>query len=284
MSTMDGIKELEALCQTITIVSANTQGHPTDWRGQQASLAFAKFGISCITLLRLVPGSSYFTLAGPFAAWDLSAVASQCRSLMEAYYLLCYLVREPTTNEEKEFRQCLWDYHEAFERHEMLCIALPDATSLAKLAQALATQRTRLEASPHFQQLSPGHRKELLAGRSFKLESAIELSRKAGISENYYRSWYKYCSAFAHSAPFAIAQLDSFRAGAEEANHILGTLVQLASSFCAVAIRDFVSLFADQQASLDQKVKEAIARWEGILKWERSPCFNTGSDKPTGKP
>jgi hypothetical protein len=279
---MDGIKELEAFCHTITILSANTQGRPTDWRGQQVSLAFAKLGVTCITLLRLIPGSSCFTPAGSFAVWDLSAVASQCRSLMEAYFLLCYLVNDPAEDGKKEFRQRLWEYHEEFERHEMLRVALPNAASLPKVAQELASRRARLEANPHYQRLSAGHRKALLAGSSFKIESAIELSRMAGISENYYRSWYKYCSAFAHSAPFAIAHLDSFRAGTEEAKRILDTLVRLASGYCAVAIRDFVSLFPDQQSSLGQKMKESISRWEGILEWERSPWFNTGTDNLTG--
>lgn len=268
-----GLPTLERLAQALIDVSNRTMGRKTDWRGQQASLAFAKVGVTCMTFLRLIPGSSYYSPANQWAVWDLSAAASQARNLIEAYHLLCYLVQETPTEAEKQFRQWLWEYHEEFERHAMLRAAEPDSPNLSSVAQEVDARRTRLESSPVFQDLSSGNRQRLLEGKDFKVDGPIELSRKAGISENYYRSNYKYCSAFAHSAPFSISQLDAFKAGSPKAREVLGTLVSLACGYAALAIRDFTALFLDQLSALDPQTKDAIVFWEELLQWEKSPHF-----------
>lgn len=278
-----GLLALERLTRALIDVSMGTMGRETDWRGQQASLAFAKVSVTCMTFLRLIPGSSYYGPANQWAVWDLSAAASQARNLIEAYHLLCYLVHEPQEEPKKQFRQLLWEYHEEFERHAMLQAAVPDSRNLPQVAQEVAARQARLEGSPIFQALSPGNRQRLLEGRDFKLDGPIELSRKAGVSEYYYRSNYKYCSAFAHSAPFSISQLDAFKAGSPKAKEVMGTLVSLAAGYAALAIRDFATLFPDQLVALDEKTKDAIAFWESLLQWEKSPHFKgTASNGPEG--
>jgi hypothetical protein len=279
---MTGIENLQRVGQTLMTLSAGTQGRPTDWRGQQASLAFAKIGISCLTFLRLIPGSSSFGPAQNLAIWDLSAAASQCRNVIEAYYLLCYLVFNTSDKSETDFRQALWEYHEEFERHEMLRSAISDSKHLPSVEQELKRRQARLEASSFFSALTSGHRRQLLDGRNFKLESSIELSRKAGISEAYYRAQYKYCSAFAHSAPFALSQLDDFRADTPEAKQVLGTLVDTTLAYCTISIRDFISLFPDEKTASDPWVSQMILSWENILRWEKSPFFP--EPKPDAEP
>ncbi len=186
-------------------------------------------------------------------------------------------MHEPSAASEREFRQWLWEYHEEFERHEMLRTGIPDSRHLARVAQELTARRSRLEANVFFQTLSTCHRRRLLDGKDFKLDGPIELSRKAGVSENYYRSNYKYCSTFAHSAPFSISQLDAFKADAPEARRVLGSLVSVAGGFLALAIRDFTALFPDQIVRMTPEIREIIRFWENLLRWEKSPHF--GSQK-----
>lgn len=269
----DEIKAFETVSSTVAEVSIAATGRRADWRGEQISLAFGKLGMTCLTLLRLIPGSSYYTPAGQFLLWDLSSVASQCRNLIEAYHLLCYLIQEPASREERIFQQVLWEYHKEFERCEMLRVGLPDSKRIPEVAGELALRRHRLEQTAVFQTLSSAYQTELLNGRSFKRESGVELSRKAGVSDLYYRSEYKYCSAFTHSAPFSISQLAVFRANTPEAVRLLRRLVGLATGYAALAIRDFVRRFPDQQTSLTDDVREIIGHWEEIMKWEKLPGF-----------
>jgi len=246
---------------------------PTTWRIEETSLAFAKVGITCWTFLRLIPGSSYHGPVKGYAIWDLSAAATQCRCLVEAYHVLVYLIHEPTAPEERAFQQLLWNYHCELERYKMLKAAIPDSINLPRVVQTVAVLRSKLEADHYFLTLSSGHRKQILAGEFFKLDDNVALSRKAGISENYYRSNYKYCSAFAHTAPFSISQLRDFTAGDDEAKDLMETLVGCACAYSAMAVRDFAALFPDQMLKLSPEIRRIIAIWEGILRWEKSDHF-----------
>jgi hypothetical protein len=229
---------------------------------------------TCVSFLRVIPGSRLYTPASDLRLWDLSAAASLCRNLIEAYYVLLYINSDPADEADREFQEALWEYHAAFECHEMLSVALPNSTKLPGAAALLGKRRQQLEQCLVFQRQSLPHRKMLLAGKKFKLPDNIELSKAAGISEIYFRSQYKYCCTFAHSSPFSISQLDSFRAGTPEAERLLGMLVDLATGYTAIAIRDYSRRFPDQRDLLPANVRECIQIWEETFKWENNPWFN----------
>lgn len=276
MATKDDVTNvatLEILAETMTGLSKRTTGMPTTWRCEQASLAFGKVGITCLTFLRTVPGSSFFGPAKGIAVWDLSAAASLCRNLVEAYLLLCYLVHEPTDPTQREFQQLLWDYHREMERHKMLHLGVPDSRHLADVAKTVGALRAKLESNAVFRSLSTKQQSYLLKGGDFKLDSPIDLCGKAGISEGFYRSNYKYCSAYTHSAPFALSQLRDFEAGSEEAKQLMKTLAGTACGYSAFAIRDFAALFPLETLHLSPEVGHIIAVWEEIMRWEKSGYF-----------
>lgn len=270
-SQSERISSLERLCECGIQISVNTQEREADWWGQQASLVFAKLCLTCLSLLRMVPGSKFYTSATKLRAWDLSATASLSRNLIEAYYVLRYVVSPPEDEEDKEFKEALWEYHAAFERHAMISTALPNSKRLPEASGPLIWCRERLERASHFKMLSCGHQKELLQGRNFKMSSNIELSKAAGISTRLYRAEYKYCSTFAHSAPFSISQLDCFHAGTPVAEMVLGRICGLAGAYMALAIRDYTGFFPDQKAALPSHIEESISFSEEFFKWEKLP-------------
>ncbi len=272
-SDVNNLATLELLADAVGELSKVTAEMPTTWRREEASLAFAKVAITCWTFLRHIPGSSYYSPVKGYAVWDLSAAATQCRCLIEAYHVMVYLIHEPTASHERVFQKLLWEYHCEYERHAMLQAAVPDSRKLAGVAQTVAALRARLETDPFLLTYSPGHQKRILKGEFFKLDDNIALSRKAGISENYYRSNYKYCSAFAHTAPFSISQLRHFKAGDDVAKQLMNTLVGFACAYTAVAARDFSALFPDQMLNLSSEVQRIIAIWEEVLRWENSEFF-----------
>lgn len=268
-----GLATLERLADAVARLSHATTNMPTTWRLEQASVAFAKVAVTCWTFLRMVPGSSYNAPVKGYAMWDLSAAATQCRSLLEAYHVLVYLIHEPLAPEERRFQQLLWNYHCESERYEMLKTALPESANVPRVAKTVAEIRGKLEADPFFLTCSPRLKKRMIAGELFKLDDNITLSRKAGISENYYRSNYKYCSAFAHTAPFSISQLRNFKAAETGANRSMKTLVGIASAYSAMALRDFSAFFPDQMLKLSPELRNIIQSWEAILLWEKSEFF-----------
>lgn len=271
---MSKTNTLEKLCNTMIEISMATQGRTTDWRGLQTSLVFAKLCATCISFLRLIPSSTFYTPAKTLQLWDLSSAAALCRCLIESYYVLVYLRVRPADKVDAEFQRLLWEFHEAYERHKMTLRVLPDSPKLPQLQARVNDCRTSLESSACFQRLSERHQQKILKGKQFKLASGIELSRVAGVSQNYYAGRYKYCSAFAHTAPFSISQLDAFRAGTPASEDILNALVGTATGYTALAVRDFTGLFPDQAATLSADDRQLINVWEETFRWEKSEWFN----------
>ncbi len=258
------------------ILSSKTEGRGgVSWREQQASLVFAKLCVTCISFLRLIPRSSFFTSTKGLNIWDLSSAASLARNIIESYCVLYYIGRDKSSDTEHEFRELLWEYHDAFERYEMLRTTLPSSANISDIAALFEALKVLIQNSAYFNTLSAGYQKSLLDGKDFKIVSNVDICKHAGISERYYRSEYKYCSAFAHTAPFSISQLDAFRAGAPDAEPILEHLVQVTTGFLTVAIRDYVWIFPDQTSEITSEVADCIKYWEQILRWEKLPEFKT---------
>lgn len=266
---MEDTERLDDLCDSAMRISAETTGRAVDtWEMEKVSIVFAKICITVISLLRLVPSSRLCASSGGIKAWDLSSLATLVRHLMEAYYLQFYLTHDSCPDDEREFRRLLWNYHSAFERRQVLRAAIPESSGLPGLEAHVHSLRQQMEAHPVFQGHSECRQRRLVQGRDFLLRSRDELSRGAGISEDYCRAQYKYCSNFAHSSPFSISTLDLFRAGDEDSERVMGVLVSLATGYLAKAVRDFVRLFPDQESTLSPLSTETVGMWQEILKWD----------------
>lgn len=269
---------LDKLCECGWRISLETDGRKTtDWRGEAASVVFGKMFATCISFLRLNPKSSYYRKDPP-DLWDLPSAATLCRNLIEAFYVLAYLVESPADQETRDFQKALWDYHAAFERHELLRVGVPDSKGLPDMQAEHESARIALEALPTFQQLSERHRAELLKGKAFMLPSKVDFSRALGISEKFFRFHYRHCSSYAHTSPYSVSRLGSLTAGTEKGERAFRIIAGAATAYTALALREFLRLCPDQQDSLSVEIKEAVALSEGMLRDWDSHTYSGKSD------
>lgn len=273
------VQALDALCDFSIALSEKIQGRKTDWRGETASLIFAKIAMACVSFLKLTPASEFCAARKGMIPWDISSASSIGRNIMEAYHSLVYVLDEPENEDERIFRRLLWEYHCDFERYEMIRIGIPDSKFLPELKESLKNAANSLRSTPHFQGLSEGFRAKLIDGKDFKTLGPVELSRKAGISELYYRSQYKYCSAFAHTAPYSISQLSAFEVGMPEGETIFRVSVERVTGYMALTIRDVAREF-ESFDSLPDSLKDCIMTWEGTLGWEAEEWFKEQDTPP----
>src|SRR5262249_29882874 len=114
MATVEeSVQTLEALCQCAVALSLRRQGPPTsEWQLLEGSTIFARNCLTCISLLRLVPISSFYRPVEKLDAWDLASVASLVRNIIETYFVLFYVL-EQVSESESRARQCLWRFHES---------------------------------------------------------------------------------------------------------------------------------------------------------------------------
>jgi hypothetical protein len=271
MSTVEeSVQTLETMCHCAIELSSNTQDRPTsNWQLVEGSIIFGKTCLTCISLLRLIPISSFYLPAHKLHAWDLPSVASLVRNIIETYHVFFYVI-ENVSDSEREAREALWRFHETAERLEMLRLAVPSSAGVEQLMKEYSKRKARLEASPFFQSLPKRQRTNLLNARDSKFSTKSEIADRAGVSRRYLTSCYKYCSNFTHTSPMAVATMNAFRAGTPEGKQRFKYVSELATAFIALTIRDFVRLVPDQRTHVDQKTWKIIRIWEGVLQdWDK---------------
>jgi hypothetical protein len=272
MATVEeSVQTLETLCHCASSLSTRTQGRPTsNWQLLEGSSIFARNCLTCISLLRLVPVSSFYRPVEKLDVWDLPSVASLVRNIIETYHVFSYIVEE-VSESELEARQALWRFHETAERLKALQLGVPSSKGIDELKKDYLRRKSRLEKSPCFRALSKKQRKSLLNGRDSKFLTQNEIAERAGVSLKYLASCYKYCSNFIHTSPMAVAMMNTFRAGTLVGLERFKYVSDLATAFMALTIRDFVRLVPDEHDSIDPATWDTIYVWEGVLKnWEEN--------------
>lgn len=270
MATVEeSVQTLETLCHCAIDLSSKTQGRPTsNWQLLEGSIIFGKTCLTCISLLRLIPISSFYLPAHKIHAWDLPSVVSLVRNIIETYHVFFY-VTEKVSDSECEAREALWRFHETAERLEMLRLAVPSSAGVGQLTKEYSKRKARLETSPFFQSIPNRQRTNLLNARDSKFSSKAEIAIRAGISRRYLASCYKYCSNFTHTSPMSIAMMNAFRAGTPEGRERFKYVSDLATAFLGLTIRDFVRLVPDHGMQIDEETWDVIRIWEGTLKdWD----------------
>jgi len=91
-----------------------------------------------------------------------------------------------------------------------------------------------------------------------------QISERAGISINFYKSTYRYLSSYVHTFPFSIQQIAVFKADDEESLSLIKTLIDTTSGYLSFVIRDFVKLFPDQK-EITKEVDELTKVWLDVL-------------------
>jgi Family of unknown function (DUF5677) len=267
----ESVQTLETLCHCAISLSTRTQGRPTsNWQLLEGSSIFARNCLTCVSLLRLVPISSFYRPIEKLDVWDLPSVASLVRNIIETYHIFFYIV-EGVSESECEARQALWCFHEIAERLRALQLGVPSSKGIDELKKDYLRRKVRLEASPFFQGLSNKQRNNLLNGRDSKFLTQNEIAERTGVSLNYLASCYKYCSNFIHTSPMAVAMMNTFRAGTPVGLERFKYVSDLATAFMALTIRDLVHLVPDQRAHINEGTWDTIRLWEGVLRnWERN--------------
>ncbi|MFQ5791255.1 MAG: DUF5677 domain-containing protein [Acidobacteriota bacterium] len=232
-----------ALTEMVCTLSSTTTGKIAENRRQaEGSLIFAKLCLHALAISRLLPAQ-----APRPGIWDLPSVCVLTRVLMETYYVFFYLCADIVNQDEENFRFALWQYHSEAERLRMLQTFGSRDPRLAELRHNVEQLKDRLLDDAFYKSLKLSQRRRLRNGeRGLHLTNA-ELSARARIEPNYYRSVYKLLSQYVHTYSFSISQIAAFRADDPQSEIILATGVDVAVNYLGLAIRDFVTLFPSTQ-------------------------------------
>lgn len=262
------LNDLESLCEAAINLSNSTQGREVDtWREEYASYIFSKVCLTTISILKLLPKSSY-TKINNFDVWDISSVCTLVRSLIETFFIFYYVAIDEADKDELDFRFIIWHYHEKCERIKMLeWIGSNNHQQIEELKSRKNKLREDLSKNTFFQRLKSENHKDLKnisEGKIGIFLSNSTISKRAGISLNYYKAVYKYLSNYTHTHPLSVSVLFKFNAEEDESKMLFKVAIDYCTGFLSLAIRNFVRIFPDQ--ILPEEINDLISDWEYIVK------------------
>jgi len=249
-----------------------------------ASFIFTKIGLHTHSILRLTPQSSYNTPDKELEIYDNTSIAVIARALIEAYYTFYYLTVDEIDQEEIDFRFLLWDFHSENRRLGKLRALGSNHPELTQLEKDVEKLRESIEKHAHFHKVDTRRHKKILKGDVPTLLTNTRIAEKAGINPNYHEATYNYLSSYIHTFPFSISQISSIDK-TDQILDLIKVILDECTGYLCFAIRDFVTLFPDQNVYMVEAIQETIEIWEYVFKHmgERDkPAPNNGSTRPKG--
>lgn len=258
--------ELKKLINTAFKIALNIQYKEVDSRDLEvASRLFSKIISHARAILVLAPKKPAGIDAYAQELWDLSSMATLCRSLIDSYYVLFYVAIDDANISTKEFRWILWDYHaesRRLKKLELIGSTLPVVTEIKENVARLKDKLTNHEV---FKSLDSPTQKKLKKPSEGIFSTNSELSVRAGIDEDYYKNAFMFLSSYVHSHPFSIEQLTEFRAGEDQSLNLLKIVVEYSSIYLSLTLRDFVKLVPEVSEDIDEEAREIIDIWCGVV-------------------
>jgi hypothetical protein len=259
-------KELKALIDTAFRIAINIQYKEVETRDlEAASRVFAKVISHARAVLVLAPKKPAGFDAPAQELWDLSSMATLCRSLIDSYYVFFYIAVDEVDEPTKEFRWILWDYHSESRRLKKLQLIGSTLPAVGEIVANVRRLKENLTNHPIYTGLEPSIQKRLRKPAEGIFATNSELSARAGIDEDYYKNTFMFLSSYVHSHPFSIEQLTEFRAGEDDSLNLLKIVIEYTSIYLSLTLRDFTKLVPEVSEDIDEETQKTIELWSGVV-------------------
>jgi len=199
--------------------------------------------------------------------WDMSAIASLTRNLVECSFALHYLAFDEVGDDEWLTRLNLMQLHDCVTRHKIFSDLTPDDPDIDGFAVQAEELRNRLLTRKHFTSLPEKQRKRFLTGDHAWLLTQDEILTRMGQAENTrnFRGMWRYLSTHAHTFPVAFYRMAEQGSGHglennKEKGMITLVLLPYGEEVLRAATKRFNALFPDVDIA---KELEAIGKREG---------------------
>ncbi len=235
---------------------------PPEQHLMYAEQIFVKLLAHCMTLRRLSPAGD----GAPQAElWDLSSTSVVARAAIESFDALAYVALQPVEAVQREFRILLWELHDANRRAKMLGHIGSKDPRLADILASAQALYERVTQHTCFNSLSkPLQKRTHDHNPPPFVNSQRERCLANGINHDYYNAITMQLSQYAHTLPFAVHHLFSFRAGGAEALRMMSLPIQFVLPFLLRATAGVRLLFPGVAPEPSENVSVSLAVWTEI--------------------
>lgn len=204
-------------------------------------------------------------IRNPFKIYDFPSAHVLIRTLFEGYINMNYVLIDPVSDEEREFRLDLWDRHGLLERQKMASSIGSQPKQLEIEKRQIDTYTKSIGNSQYFKNLSGSEQRSFLHMHKWTKLTTIERADKANIHRSQSEFIFKFCSNYTHSESYALMQIYSVRS-----IQMTQELMRLPMSFTEMFLSLTLKLFAKLQPVAksmiedDQDLLYIIDFWEDL--------------------
>ena len=249
-------------------ISVKTTGLRCNRTQQLASDFLTKNTMVSLTVWNVINPKSIeeFPMIGNlFKIYDLPSAYVLIRTLFEGYINMNYVLIDPISDEEREFRLDLWDRHGLLERQKI-------ASSIGSQPKQLEIEKRQIDAytkcignSQYFKNLPESEQQSFLHMHKWTKLTTIERADKANIHRSQAEFIFKFCSNYAHSESYALMQIYSVHS-VEMAQELMRLPMGFTEMFLSLTLKLFAKLqpVAKPMIEDDQDLLCIIDFWEGL--------------------
>ncbi len=265
---IEKVKTYELLVNKAMNLSCKTFGKSVEtWEEQIASDLYGRICAISFSLLKLIPESEIHKRINAVELWDYSSICILSRTLLDSYLIYYhYCIDIPGNESEREFKKMFWDYYIDFKRIKNLELMKSQHPDLAVIKARNAKECQTIKANIYFNSLSDGIKRKIDNCEIFQIPNNTEIASKAGFETGFYKSTYDYLSRYVHSDSYCIDQIAIFKAGSDDAYHLIGTVLYYLIIILSLSIRDFVKICPEMQNQIDDFIKDVIIASEKLAK------------------
>lgn len=224
------------------------------WHIVRATQLYTRLTITSLSIVHLLPKNNIFPFEWEF--WDFFSVASLTRNFVENYHMFFYIGVDNVSEEERDFRLKLLNYHWNNEKYKLYSDFRGDNTLLSEFEDNLPIAKESLKNHVFFQSLDRRKKDKILSGNSAMYLTNKEISERISFNTEEFSLFYRLFSNHTHSSPLAYFTMSNERGRGEE-NEAELTYISMALDLCikylSAAMIDMINLFPEQLKDLDNK-------------------------------
>lgn len=223
------------------------------WRFARAHQLYNRLTVTCMSIVRLLPGNKIFPASVDF--WDFFSIAPLTRNFIENYFAFFYIGVDNVDPVEQELRLLIFNYHHNHEKYQIYKLFDAPVGVLEEFEINLPKDAEKIKNNRHFSTLKPFLQKEILTGKKFLYLSRTEIASRFAFSANEIKALYKFFSNHTHSSPFSFYSMSNERGrGLQNDAELQYTTmaIEVVIKYLSAAILDMTKIFPESVSALDR--------------------------------
>lgn len=262
------LQSLHKVISSSLKISVKTTGLRCTRAQQLASDFLTKNAMVSLTVWNIINPKNieeFPIIRDSFKIYDFPSAHVLIRTLFEGYINMNYVLIDPVSDEEREFRLDLWDKHALLERQKMGSSIGSQHKKLGKEKMQIDAYTKSIRNSRYFRALSKSEQQSFLDTHKWTKINTIERADKANIHRSQSEFIFKFCSNYAHSESYALMQIYSVRS-VQMAQELIRLPMSFTEMFLSLTLNLFAKLqpVAESIIKNDQELLKIIDFWENL--------------------